>query len=76
MCIICEAGYEGDDFIAAFERTRKAMQETEAAMLKITQMSPDLKAKYDHAHKALVRARKVYNRIESIREKHVVDKDG
>ncbi|MDQ4421503.1 hypothetical protein OOT33_13830 [Sphingobium sp. DEHP117] len=74
MCIICDVGNElGGEFLGAELRAQQAMREAEAAMLKITKMSPALKKKYDHFHKALVRARKEYNRVQYLREIHQLE---
>ena len=74
MCIICDVGEElGDAFLGAEYRAQQAMREAEAAMLKITKLSPALKKKYDHFHKALVRARREYNRVQYLREIHLLE---
>ncbi len=77
MCIICDAGLElADEFIGAEVRVRQAMRDAEAAILKIADLSPAHKKKYDHFHKALVRGRREYNRLQELREQRTLDVEG
>ena len=70
MCIICNCGDEGDEFLYAFELSRDAMGNAKEAMLKCTKTAKTQqdRARYDAVHKAMVRLTHAWNRLEERRE--------
>ena len=71
MCIICNAGDVGDDFLSAFESSRSAMRDAAKAMLKVKAAAPQHAAQYDRAHKQMVRLIREWNKVEMLREQHM-----
>jgi uncharacterized coiled-coil DUF342 family protein len=70
MCIICNCGDDGDEFLTAHSRTSGAMQEAKDAMLKCSQTATDpaVRKRYDAMHKKITRMLRDWNRIEQERE--------
>ena len=74
MCIVCNCdggGYQhGAAFLSEFERARKAMADSAAAMLRCAEVAPDPddRERYDRTHKQMVRLIRDWNRLEQQRE--------
>jgi hypothetical protein len=70
MCIICNCGDDGDEFLLAFERARSGMKASKVAMLKCSQVAADVatQARYDAMHKKIARLLREWNAIEQERE--------
>lgn len=71
MCIICNAGEDGDRYLQNFEVASLAMNRACAAMLACANKFPPRSAQrraYTAAHCAMVRIRKDWNRTEHQRE--------
>ena len=71
MCIICNCGDDGDNFLWEYQLSRDAMNKAKEAMLKCMsaarQKNPKSR-KYDATHKAMVRLIREWNRLEETRE--------
>lgn len=77
MCIVCNCGEVGDDFLAEFSAARGAMERAKKAMLICAQSAkhhesgepiPVARRSYDRAHKKMVRLCREWNAIEAERE--------
>lgn len=70
MCIICNCGDDGDEFLSAFASARIEMKRAKEAMLKCSQVATTTsdRAKYDTTHKAMARLIREWNRLEESRE--------
>lgn len=77
MCIVCNCGEVGDDFLAYFSAARDAMERAKKAMLICAQSAkrhdsvepiPVARISYDRAHKKMVRLCREWNAIEAERE--------
>jgi hypothetical protein len=69
MCIVCECGEVGLDFLSKFEKSRYEMKEAKAAMLKCVESTADKEVKkcYSVIHKKMVKLLKEWNRLEELR---------
>jgi hypothetical protein len=81
MCIVCnvtsgndlmriQAGQEAASrFLRAVGHAQQGMANAEAALLDVrAHVPPHIAKQYDRAHKAMVKARKAWNRVEELRE--------
>jgi hypothetical protein len=77
MCIICNCGDDGDEFLSAFEQARAGMKAAKAAMLKCAESAVhpatsapyhEARARYDAMHKKIARLLREWNSIEQERE--------
>jgi hypothetical protein len=78
MCIVCNCGDFGGEFVCAFTAAQSYMKAAADAMLKCSQVAirldkqPDYEQRrqYDAAHKQIVRVMREWNKIEHQREHH------
>jgi hypothetical protein len=70
MCIICNCGDDGEEFMSKFQVSQKAMKDACEAMLVCAQTAKHEgeRKRYDKAHKHMIRCLKEWNRTEHIRE--------
>ena len=64
MCIICNCGADGENFLASFSLSRDAMKKAKDEMMKCSSVD----RRYDAIHKKMVRLIKEWNSIEQERE--------
>lgn len=72
MCIICNTGLLGVEFLEAFTESQTAMKLAADKLLiasKSTHISKDLRKRYDQEHKKMVRLIRTWNSIEHSRER-------
>lgn len=70
MCIICNCGDTGDEFLIAFEGVKHEMKRAKDLILKCSQVAVDAESRrqYDATHKAITRMIHDWNRLEEFRE--------
>ena len=77
MCIICNCGDAGDEFLGAFNDVSFALWKARSAMLKCSNIAngkfqperaPITRKRYDMIHKKIVRLHREWNAIEHERE--------
>lgn len=70
MCIICNAGAVGDEFLYKFRTASLAMGEAKAAMMACAEVADDpaVRERYGRAHREMVRLHRAWNCIEHQRE--------
>jgi hypothetical protein len=70
MCIICNCGDIGDEFLCEFGRARASMKSAANWMLKCSQVAktPEQRKSYDATYKRMVRLMSDWNRLEQQRE--------
>lgn len=77
MCIICNCGNTGDEFLSEFIAARSALERASALMLECSKTATrptnndpffEARAKYDSIHKKMVKILRDWNRIEHERE--------
>lgn len=70
MCIICNCGDTGDEFLSEFARAQASMKSATARMLECSKVAatPLQRKGYDAAHKKMVRLSAEWNQIEQERE--------
>ena len=70
VCILCNCGETGDDFLTSFASSRHKMEQAKNAMLACSKVAKDQdqRKRYDHIHKEMVRLIREWNRLEEARE--------
>jgi len=77
MCIICNCGDDGDDFLMHFSAVKQHMRLAAEAMLRCSKLGNKYfqpghasrnRQRYDQIHKKIVKMRKEWNKIEHERE--------
>lgn len=75
MCIICNLTNNDDwsiasDFLQSFAAANLKMREAERDLLRVAaKVGPEDRARYLKLHKAMVKQRRQWNRLEQFREK-------